>query len=255
MAERIGGRPRQITRADIVRAGRELGLRNLSLNAVASTLGVTSAALYRHVDGRWGLETLVGESLLEQLPLTAEPRHDVVAHLVAFGTGLREFALGHPGLAEYLQTLFPRGESGRRVLAAQIEALGTHGYAPDAALVLCSAVASIAIGEASAQERRSSRADELEQQVQAVWDGLLADARLEPAHQDLPQVTPAEFSRLVLTAAVQGMVAAAPPGRPVAELIAALESVAPTPNPAASVPAIADPAAVAATPGSAAGAL
>ncbi|WP_229568323.1 MULTISPECIES: TetR family transcriptional regulator [Rhodococcus] len=34
-------------------------MQQLSLNAVASRLGVSAAALYRHVDGRWGLERLV----------------------------------------------------------------------------------------------------------------------------------------------------------------------------------------------------
>ena len=50
MAVRVGGRPRQIERADIIRAGRDVGLADLTMGAVASRLGVTTTALYRHVD-------------------------------------------------------------------------------------------------------------------------------------------------------------------------------------------------------------
>ncbi|MFC7109128.1 TetR/AcrR family transcriptional regulator [Nonomuraea rubra] len=107
---RIGGRPRQIETADIVRAGRELGLRDLSMNAVAARLGVSSTALYRHVDGRWELERLVGESILAGLDFHDDPAHGPVRHLLSFALELRGFILRHPGLAAYVQTLFPRGE-------------------------------------------------------------------------------------------------------------------------------------------------
>lgn len=101
------GRPRQIDIDDIVRAGRELGMHRLSLNAVAARLEVTPAALYRHVDGRWGLERLVGESLLADPRLRDDPGHDTARHLLSFGLRLRAFVLERPGLAAYLQTLFP----------------------------------------------------------------------------------------------------------------------------------------------------
>lgn len=142
----MGGRPPRIDRADIVRAGRALGMAGLSVKAVAAELGVSATALYRHVDGRWGLERLVGESLLTDLELTDDPQHTVAQHLLSVGLELRSFLLDHPGLAVYLQTLFPRGEGGRRLLAGQAEALGRRGYSPDAAIVLSSAVASVAIG-------------------------------------------------------------------------------------------------------------
>jgi AcrR family transcriptional regulator len=238
-AEQVGGRPRQIDEAAIVHAGRELGMAELSMNAVASRLGVTSTALYRHVEGRWGLERLVGESLLEELRLPDDPALDLVPHLVAFGTGLRAFTLEHPGLAAYLQTLFPRGEGGRRVLAEEIEALTRRGYAPDAALVVCSGIAAIAIGYAAAADVQRSRGEELGAQEQAAWAGVHDDARLDPAHEGLPEVDPAQYARLMLTVVAQGLVTAAPPGRPVAEVIAALEAVAPS---AAAAPA-ADPSA------------
>lgn len=96
---KIGGRPRVIDEADIARVGVEIGLRHLSLNAVAARLGVSSTALYRHVDGRWGLERLVGESLLSELRLTDDPAHGVVEHLLSAALQLRSFLLQHRGLA------------------------------------------------------------------------------------------------------------------------------------------------------------
>lgn len=219
---RIGGRPRHIGTADIVRAGRELGLRELSLSAVAAKLGVSPAALYRHVDGRWGLERLVGESILADLELPDDPAHDPAAHLLSAGMQLRAFILRHPGLAVYVQTLFPRGEGGRRLLAAEADALVRRGYGEDAAIVLVSAVASIAIGYAAAEDAQRERADGLDEQRRGSLAEVLADARLGPAHRALPEITADEYVRLWLGAAIRGFVEAAPPGRPAEDVLAAL---------------------------------
>lgn len=199
-------------------------MRRLSLNAVAARLGVSATALYRHVDGRWGLERVVGESLLADLRLHDDRAHDTVRHLLSFGLQLRAFILQHPGLAAYLQTLFPRGESGRRLLADEVDALGRRGYAPDAAIVLCGAVASLTIGYVAAEQTQQERAEGLEVEQRDATGRLLADDRLGVAHRALPAVTSAEYVRLVLTAAIRGLVEAAPPGRPVAEVIAGLHA-------------------------------
>jgi AcrR family transcriptional regulator len=220
---RIGGRPRQVETEDIVRVGRELGLSRLSMNAVAERLGVSSTALYRHVDGRWGLENLVGESILNDLRLDDDPEHDTVRHLLSVGLQLRSFILGHPVLAAYVQTLFPRGEGGRMLLAAEVEALGRRGYAPDAAIVLASAVASIAIGYAAAEDVQRERAEGRSEQERDALAAMVADARLGDAHRALPEVGADQYVRLWLGAAVRAFVDAAPPGRPLLEIMAALD--------------------------------
>lgn len=219
---RTGGRPAQIELADIVAAGREVGLRGLSMSAVAAKLGVSATALYRHVDGRWGLERLVGEDMLSELTIVDDPALDTVPHLLSLATQLRAFILERPGLAAYVQTLFPRGEGGRELLAAATRALGQRGYAPDAAIVLCSAVASLAIGFAAAEEAQRERAGELDEQRRSALDEILADPRLAAAHRALPEVDTAEYVRMWLGAAIQGFVVAAPPGRPLEEVRAAL---------------------------------
>ena len=221
---RTGGRPRQIETEDIVRVGRELGLTQLSMNAVADRLGVSSTALYRHVDGRWGLERLVGESVLADVRLIDDPRHDATEHLISFGLQLRTALLDHPGLAAYVQTLFPRGEGGRRLLVTEVEALGRRGYASDAAIVLSSAVASIAIGYAAAEDLQRQRAEGWIAQERRAEAELRTDAALGEAHRMLPAFDADEYVRLWLRAAVRGFVAAAPPGRSAQEIWAALRA-------------------------------
>lgn len=221
---RTGGRPRQIETEHIVRAGRELGLRELSLNAVAAQLGVSATALYRHVDGRWALERLVGESILAELHFDDDPALGPVPHLLSTGLQLRAFILRHPGLAGYVQTLFPRGEGGRRLLGAAAESLVRRGYAMDAAIVLCSAVASVVIGYAATEDVQLARAEGLAEQRQGVEAGLRTDASLGEAHRALPEIDADEYVRLWLGAAIGGFVDAAPPGRSTAEIRTALST-------------------------------
>jgi len=221
---RTGGRPRRIDTQAITLAGREIGLRELSMNAVASVLGVSATALYRHVGGRWDLEQLVGESILAELDLPDDPAHGTVEHLLSVGLRLRAFMLRHPGLAVYVQTLFPRGENGRRLLATEVEALSRRGYAADAALVLASAVASVAIGYAAAEDVQRDRADGRAERERDALMAILDDTRLGAAQSALPEIDADEYVRLWLGAVVRAFVDAAPPGSSTTEIMAALDA-------------------------------
>ncbi|WP_095407028.1 TetR/AcrR family transcriptional regulator [Mycobacterium talmoniae] len=227
VAARVGGRPPLIAVDDIVRAGRELGMRRLSVNAVAARLGVSATALYRHVEGRWELERLVGESLLAELDLRDDPDADTEQHLLGFGLQLCEFAAAHPGLASYLQVLFPRGEAGARLLADEVDALGRRGYPADAAVVLASAVATLAISLAArdddtAEATGGDDAGGFAVERDAAADRLAADGTLGPTRAALPQLPGDEFRRLLLIASIRGLVAAIPPDRPIVDVVADL---------------------------------
>ncbi|MGO1840046.1 MAG: hypothetical protein ACTH2J_08290 [Candidatus Microbacterium stercoravium] len=124
----------------------------------------------------------------------------------------------------YVQTLFPRGDGGRRLLAAETEALGRRGYAPDAAIALTSAVASVAIGYAAAEEVQRERAEEREAHQGESLVGLLGDRVLGDAHRALPEVDADSYVRMWLGAAIRGFVEAAPPGRSTTEIMAALDA-------------------------------
>ncbi|GAB3440065.1 TetR/AcrR family transcriptional regulator [Actinophytocola sediminis] len=219
---RTGGRRPLIQVDDILAAGRRLGMARLSVNAVAVELGVSATALYRHIQGRWALERLVGESFLAELTLHDDPTHDLPHHLLSFAGQLRAFVLAHPGLASYLQVLFPRGDAGTRLLADEITMLERRGYATDAAIVLSGAVASLAIGTAVAEEREADAASSTGYADERTAVVTHLAARFGGAHTTLPPVTPDDFARLILTAAIRGLLAVAPPGRPVAEFLAEL---------------------------------
>ncbi len=223
---RRGGRARLVTVKEIVRAGRALGMRRLSVKAVANELEVSATALYRYVESRWELERLVGESLLAELKLPDDPEENTEQHLLSFALRLREFTLVHPGLASYMQVLFPRGEDGMRLLAAEADALGRRGYAPDVAVVLSGAVASLAISLAASEESdtEARQGEGFEQEQRTAVERVLADAHLGPAHVGLPQVSTAEFVRLLLAASIRGLLSVAPPGRPVHEIVADLNA-------------------------------
>ncbi|OXM46418.1 TetR/AcrR family transcriptional regulator [Amycolatopsis alba] len=224
----IGGRPAKIARDDILRAGRELGMRRLSVKAVAARLGVTATALYRHVDGRWGLERLVGESILAELRLQDDHDHDLEQHLLSFALQMRAFVLEKPGLVTYLQLLFPRGDGGQRLLNTEVDALVRRGYAPAEAIVLSGAVASLTIAMTASEENsmaaEEADGDGLDRERQAVRDRLAVDDRLAAPSAALPQVPRPEYVRLLLTASIRGLIGSCPPGRPVAEMVADLAS-------------------------------
>lgn len=226
VASRTGGRPALIAPADVLRVGRELGMRRLSINAVAARLGVSATALYRHVESRWALERLVGESLLAELELRDDPDEDVEPHLLSFGLQLWHFTVDHPGLASYMQVLFPRGDNGVRLLVAEVDALGRRGYAQDAAIVLSSAVATLAISLAAREESNDSttggdQADRFAAERDAAAQRLAGDARLGEAHVGLPQLSSSQYVRLLLAASIRGLVGEIPPGRPIMEVVAA----------------------------------
>ncbi|WP_232065821.1 TetR/AcrR family transcriptional regulator [Mycobacterium heidelbergense] len=214
---------------DVVRVGRELGMQRLSVNAVALRLGVSATALYRYVESRWELERLVGESLLAELELRDDPTADTERHLLSFGLQLRDFTAGRPGLASYLQVLFPRGDAGARLLATEVEALSRRGYSADAAMVLSSAVATLAISLAAREESNANatggdQAGGFAVERDAAAERLAGNAQLGAAHVGLPRVSDVEFVRLLLAASIRGLVAVIPPGRPIGEVVAELRA-------------------------------
>ncbi|GAA3549919.1 TetR family transcriptional regulator [Nonomuraea rosea] len=217
---KTGGRTATFTLRDVVDAGVRIGLTELSMQGVADALGVTTAAVYRHVPSRSALEVHVGEAILGTLTLVDDPAESASAHLVGFGAQLRRFTLGHPGTAQYLQRLFPRGPSGIRLLEHQIIALGRRGYDPAAATVLSSAIATMTIGVTVSEQERAAHLES--QSIEDALAVMAASPLVRQAMAGLPEHTPEDYFVLMLTAAAEGLVAQLPPGRPVSDLRAAL---------------------------------
>ncbi|MGW3349991.1 TetR/AcrR family transcriptional regulator [Nonomuraea rubra] len=210
---KTGGRTASFTLRDVVEAGTRIGLVQLSMQSVADALGVTTAALYRHVAGRSALERLVGEAILGELTLVDDPAEPAAAHLVSFAMQLRRFTLGHPGTGRYMQRLFPRGPSGLRLLEHQIIALGRRGYDPPAAVALSSAIATMAIGATVAEQERAALlgTPEAEETLAVIAGSEL----MRQAGAGIPAHTPEDYFVFMLTAAAEGLIAQVPPGRPV----------------------------------------
>ncbi|AKC37410.1 TetR family transcriptional regulator [Mycolicibacterium phlei] len=225
-ASRPVGRPVVFTRADIVAAGCKIGLQGLRISAVAAALGVSAAALYRHIDGRWELERLVGEELLSRLRIADNPEHDTTEHLVSFAVALRAFVTAHPGLASYMLVLFPRGESSAQLIRDQVDALGRRGYPVEVAVTIAGCVARVALSLVAADEQRSAAndgADFLAENEKA-HDVLTAQGAIGPAYERRWMLTDDEYFAMLIATAVRGFVAAAPPGAPVDEVMAALRN-------------------------------
>ncbi|OLP03368.1 TetR family transcriptional regulator [Mycolicibacterium porcinum] len=225
VSARVGGRPPLIAVSDIVAAGRELGMRNLSVNAVATRLGVSATALYRHITGRWELERLVGESLLAELEFADDPAWSVEDHLLAFGVTVHRYALANPGLATYMQVLFPRGEAGARLLADEIAALGRRGYAAEAAALLSSSVAVLAIGLAAQHELKAEASggdDGFVTERDAAAERLAGDAALGPVHTAGTQLRSPQYLELLMNALIRGLLTSVVPGRAITDIVADL---------------------------------
>ena len=149
--------------------------------------------------------------------------------MLSFGVQLRDFTAEHPGLASYLQVLFPRGEAGTRLLSEEVEALSRRGYSADAAMVLSSAVAALAISLAAREESNANaiggdQANGFAAERDAAADRLAGNAQLGAAHAALPQVSSSEFVRLLLAASIRGLLAVIPPGRPIGGVVAELSA-------------------------------
>jgi AcrR family transcriptional regulator len=94
-------RPPRVSRAEVVDTAcaiaDEHGVAAVTMSAVASRLGVTPMALYRHVDSKEHLLDLLIEAMLSEVP-TAEYVPPGWAQLQALAHGLREVAGRHPGV-------------------------------------------------------------------------------------------------------------------------------------------------------------
>ncbi|MGH8881833.1 MAG: TetR/AcrR family transcriptional regulator, partial [Stackebrandtia sp.] len=177
---------------------------------------------YRLVPGRVALERLIGEALLGRLRLADDPSMSTVEHLVDFAMRLRHFTLANPGTAAYAQHSFPRGPSGVTAMATEVTALTSRGYSPGAAIGLCGAVASLALGLLAAEDARLSRAanlDEAAQEAANASAAVLDDPVLRTAHFDTPALDAEEFFHLVISASVRGLIESLPPGRPLDGLV------------------------------------
>lgn len=98
------GRPRTITRERIADAGIAIGLPNITFIGVASALGVTHMALYKHVPSLEELKHLVAEEMFWrwEIPKAGGSHADLRDYLMAFAGSVQAFAKTHRGVTPYV---------------------------------------------------------------------------------------------------------------------------------------------------------
>lgn len=96
------GRPPSITRERIADAGMAVGLPAMTFTGVATLLGVSHVALYKHVANLAALKLLVAEEIFVRWKLPATGNDDLEGYLLRFSASLRALVKSHPGLAPYL---------------------------------------------------------------------------------------------------------------------------------------------------------
>ncbi|MEM9132587.1 MAG: TetR/AcrR family transcriptional regulator [Actinomycetota bacterium] len=95
------GRPAIVDRDSIIDAGVDLGLDNLTLAALARSLGVRHAALYRYFDGREDLKAAIAGRIVSSLDLSGPLGSDPRSVTVEFGRRLWTLLMANRGLAPY----------------------------------------------------------------------------------------------------------------------------------------------------------
>lgn len=135
---RAGRRPRY-TPDDVVNAAVACvaaeGLDALTVRSVATELGSSPMALYRHVENRDDLVARVVDEVLGKVSLEADPttRTGQYEWLKSMCRSLYEVLIEHPGVAEHLMTLGPTGPKGFLFMDRICAVLLASGLKPPAA--------------------------------------------------------------------------------------------------------------------------
>ena len=99
------GRPRLVTHERIADAGIEIGLPHLTFVGVASALGVTHMALYKHVPSLAELKHMVAEEIFRRWEFSLPKvglEEGLQDYLIRFSDSVREFAKTYPGVTPYV---------------------------------------------------------------------------------------------------------------------------------------------------------
>lgn len=102
------GRPRTITNARILDAGIAMTLPQLTVAGLARRLGVTVAALHRHVGTLEKLHIMVAEEIFARWRIPEIAGQPIADYLLEFADSLRALAHGNPGIARFIAQVSTR---------------------------------------------------------------------------------------------------------------------------------------------------
>ncbi len=142
------GRPSRITRGAIIEAALEIGLDDVTMTSVADRLGVSIAALYRHVRNRSELLRLVADAHLRDSMTPKDVGQHWAGLARAYAEMLFDSFAGQPGLIlEYANGGFPP-ESEVDGIELYLQAMHLRGFAGPDALALMRDMRAAALGAA-----------------------------------------------------------------------------------------------------------
>jgi len=159
-AKRSVGRPPQITMEQINAAALEIGLDKLTLLGVAKVLGVTPAALYRHVDSREDLVARFVADVTEQFPIPGYQGEGWADWASRFARSLLDMYTAVPGLADYTLRKTHVGQSVLHRHETSIRAARESGFAETEALYATRAIIEFVAAWVARSQRRDVSGEE-----------------------------------------------------------------------------------------------
>ncbi|WP_052666014.1 TetR/AcrR family transcriptional regulator [Nitriliruptor alkaliphilus] len=139
------------------------GLAGVTMRALATRLGVTPMALYRHIADRDELIRLVADRIGSLVQPDVDPGAGWEQQVRAWATTQREVLRAHPGLAAWLMDNGPAGPQAYRLLELLASALAAGGFddarvARGTALVMSWTFSRVAIEDNADTRARTGRA-------------------------------------------------------------------------------------------------
>lgn len=150
------GRPARIDREAITDAVLAVGLESATMQSVAQRIGVSTAALYHHVDGRDGLLRMACERLLAENDSVLEAGKSWAQLLWDWAFEIHEVLAAGPVLIEFTVNGVIGDDKHLPAVGRLVDALVAQGFAEHAAIAAVETVGAVATGSAiqTIRERR-----------------------------------------------------------------------------------------------------
>lgn len=175
------GRPAVISRDKLIETMIEVGVQSRQLKPVADRLGVTTSALYRHIDALDDLVRMATDELLKRHPIPEDNGEDWRDWAFSLGIVLKEFFTAFPGLAEYTIGRSPLHPENIRRHKLSVDIAIRSGFSPLHALWATRALSNFVLVSVTANERLDQFQQESGQSREEALMDILAAI---PAHDD-----------------------------------------------------------------------
>ncbi|MEM9132258.1 MAG: TetR/AcrR family transcriptional regulator C-terminal domain-containing protein [Actinomycetota bacterium] len=183
------GRPPALSRAEVVAAAIDVGLRDLTLQSVADRLDVSVSGLYRYVDHRDHLVELAGDEIASRFVMPTDDAVDAASYLIGIGHGVRNLALEYDGLGDFFGRTGTRSPNWLRTIERFIHTLVGFGHSAPDAVALGTSVANFAT--ASVERQRRAELDAVEGKPLAEQYEEAIPTQFDPA--DLPLLRQGQY--------------------------------------------------------------